>query len=321
MIDQLVAELAARQLGVFARFQLLELGCSSNLIDRRLRSGQWDRLAPGVYGLPGHPDTWARRLWVVYLAAGQEAVVSHHAAAASYGAPQFPRDELSVLVPHPGHQRVAGATVHQTRFLPPHHHVLLYGRRTTTLARTLADLAPLVTRARLDAAYEWALVSDHLTPAKMSRCFMDLLRPGRRGMMKLGTILDERGPGYVPAASELERMLFGVCDLVDLHPFRQFALPGHQEITGCVDGALVEAMLILEADGRRWHTRIADFKRDRARDKQAARAGWQTLRFCYEELRDDPDGEARAIRETYDQRVQLLNGGNGPRKPGAISSS
>ena len=71
MHDALVAALAARQLGVFARFQLLALGAEPTLIKRRLRSSHWVRLAPGVYGLPGHRDTWDQRLWVVYLAAGE----------------------------------------------------------------------------------------------------------------------------------------------------------------------------------------------------------------------------------------------------------
>jgi very-short-patch-repair endonuclease len=124
----------------------------------------------------------------------------------------------------------------------------------------------------------------------------------------LADILDERGPGHVPAASELERRLFSVCDLVGLQPVRQFPLPGRQAITGCVDAALVEAKLILEADGRRWHSRVADFRRDRERDKAAGRAGWHTMRFCHDELVEDPEGEAEGIRETYEQRCRLLAG-------------
>src|SRR4029450_319780 len=112
----------------------------------------------------------------------------------------------------------------------------------------------------------------------------------------------------VPAASALERMLFETCRLAGLaDPVRQFPLPGRAAVTGCVDGAYVGARVVLEAEGRRWHTRVGDFARDRARDKEAARVGWQTLRFCHEELTEDPDGGAQAIRETYDQRLALLS--------------
>jgi very-short-patch-repair endonuclease len=307
MVDLVVAELAARQCGVFARCQVIDAGGDDSLVRRRRRSGRWHTCAPGVYGLPGYAETWDRRLWIAYLAAGVHSVVSHEAAAALYRLPGFLRRMITLTVPHPEHQRVAGAVVHQTRSLPDHHWINLFGRRTTTLARTLVDLAPRMSRARLDAAYEHALVTDHLTQARMSRCFTELLVPGRRGMAKLGSVLDARGPGFVPAASELERMLFETCRLAGLaDPVRQFPLPGRAAVTGCVDGAYVEAGLILEADGRRWHTRVGDFARDRARDKEAARVGWQTLRFCHEELTEDPDGEAEAIRETYDQRLALL---------------
>ena len=306
MFDDLVSDLARRQLGVFARFQLLELGITQRVIDRRLATGRWLRLAPGVYGLPGHYDSWSRRLWVVYLAAGRDALVSHHSAAAVYRVRQFPEGVLSVMVPHPQHQRVAGATVHQTRVLRRHHWLNLYGRRTTTLARTLVDLAAIVPYRDLDLAYEDAILTDHLTHAGMSRCFMELMHDGRRGMVKLGSILDARGPGFVPAASELERMLFETCALVGLTPVRQYSHPGRQVIEGCVDGAFVEAKLILEADGRKWHNRVAAQRHDRARDKAAGRVGWQTMRFCHEELIEDPRREAEAILETYEGRCRLL---------------
>lgn len=307
MYDEIVAVLAAHQLGVFARFQLLEQGIASSLIDRRLASGQWLRVAPGVYALPGHADSWARRLWIVYLAAGPRATVSHESAAASHHLRQFPPDGLALTMPHPHHARVAGATVHQTRFLPSHHVELLYGRRTTTVARTLVDLATFARRRDLELAYEDAILTDRLSHARMSRCFTEVLHPARRGLRMLGEILDERGPGFVVPASDLERMLFGVCARVGLSPVRQHPHPGREIVDGCVDGALPEAKLILEADGRRWHARVDALRHDRRRDKAAGRAGWQTLRVGHEELSEDPRREAETIREIYDERCRLLS--------------
>ncbi|HMQ27086.1 MAG TPA: type IV toxin-antitoxin system AbiEi family antitoxin domain-containing protein, partial [Acidimicrobiales bacterium] len=226
MLDTIVEELAATQYGVFARFQLLALGISDKQIGRFLRAGLWIRLAPGVYGYPGHKATWDRRLWVAYLAAGERASVSHHSAAADFRIPGFPKRDLHLTVPHPDHQRVRGATVHQSRVLPGHHIIVLNGRRTTTLARTLVDLAPHISLARLDHAYESAIVNDRLTYSKMARTFRELATPSRKGMNKLGQVLDERGPGYVASASELERMLHEVVELAGLPPLvRQHPLP------------------------------------------------------------------------------------------------
>ena len=307
MLDTIVEELAATQYGVFARFQLLALGISDKQISRFLRAGVWVRLTPGVYGYPSHRLTWNRRLWVAYLAAGERACVSHHSAAADFGVPGFPRRDLHLTVPHPDHQRVGGATVHQSRVLPAHHVIMLNGRRTTTLARTLVDLAPHVSLARLEHAYEHAIVSDRLTYSKMAKTFRELATPSRKGMTKLGQVLDERGPGYVAPASELERMLHEVVELAGLPPLvRQHPLPGRHGVEGCVDGAHPEARLIMEADGRRWHTRLANLSRDLARDKQAARVGWDTLRFIFVELTDDRVESAATMRDVYDERVELL---------------
>ena len=89
-----------------------ELGIHPSLIKRRLRSGQWIRLAPGVYGLSGHPDTWNQRLWVVYLAAGEESCVSHEAAVAPLRLAGLAHDVLAVTVPHPRHLQIGGAALH-----------------------------------------------------------------------------------------------------------------------------------------------------------------------------------------------------------------
>jgi very-short-patch-repair endonuclease len=45
----------------------------------------------------------------------------------------------------------------------------------------------------------------------------------------------------------------------------------------------------VEADGRRWHTRQADFERDRDRDNMAAAHGIAILRFTYKMLVHQPD--------------------------------
>lgn len=309
MIEQLVAELAAAQYGVVARFQLLELGVSDAYIRACLRSGEWIRLAPGVYGYRGHRETWERKVWTKYLAAGRHATVSHRTAAASLRVEGFPRRGVDLTVLHPGHQRVAGATVHQTRYLPPHHTITFNGRRTTTLARTLVDLSPQLSFKRLELAYEHSIVTDHLDYAKMNRAFRELAVPGRKGMTKLARVLDERGPGFVAPASELERALFEVAALAGLpRPVRQHPLPGHHGVEGCVDGAIPPARLILEADGRRWHTRLANLARDLARDKQAARVGWDTLRFIHVELTDDRDESAATMWDIYTERLALLGG-------------
>jgi len=93
---------------------------------------------------------------------------------------------------------------------------------------------------------------------------------------------------YQPPTSELERLLYPVLDDPRLPPnTRQIPL-AYQQVDATVDAYIHAWGLIVEGDGRRWHTRRADMARDRLRDNEAVAHGYVVLRFLYEELRDNP---------------------------------
>jgi very-short-patch-repair endonuclease len=74
--------------------------------------------------------------------------------------------------------------------------------------------------------------------------------------------------------------------VVDLVPgklvvVRQAPWPWDEAPDGAVDAFIPASGIILEADGRRWHTRVQDFERDRWRDNQAAAQGLRVLRFTW----------------------------------------
>lgn len=55
-----------------------------------------------------------------------------------------------------------------------------------------------------------------------------------------------------------------------------------------VDAVIPDWNLILEADGRAFHTKRADFERDRQRDNLAAAHGYRVMRFTHRALTQDP---------------------------------
>ena len=128
--------------------------------------------------------------------------------------------------------------------------------------------------------------------------------------MTLGELLAERGEGYVPTESELEvalRALFARPELPSAT--WQAPLPWLQEThvgprrRPRVD-ALVEAWaVIVEADGRRWHTRVADFERDHDRDLDALRPGYVVARFTRAQLTGRPDECVDTLLEVGAARV------------------
>jgi hypothetical protein len=101
-------------------------------------------------------------------------------------------------------------------------------------------------------------------------------------------VLAERLPGDPVPESRLERMFLAFCDASGIRrPELQVALPGWDPTRGRVDGMFRPERVIVEIDGRRWHTRVADLERDHRRDLQAAAMGYRVVRITYLMLRYD----------------------------------
>jgi very-short-patch-repair endonuclease len=305
--DRVATELALAQHGAFARWQLLPRGVGINAIKHRLRNGDWLQFTPGVYGLTSARATYERRLWVGWLAVGPDALVSHEAAAQLHRVPKVVRNRVVLINAHGWHHRLPGIFVHQLDDVLSDHRTAIDGLPVTTPARTVVDLAAVVLPERLLQIVE---DSNHLRIAsylEIGACMTSVARRGKPGMRRLARTLDRLTNTQAKTMSVLERKLFELIDAAGLpRPRSQFPHPGRLFTNGCVDAAYVDAKLVIEVDGRAWHSRIADIKRDRDRDADAARHGWQTLRLLYENVVDDPEGTVEIIRDVRRERLLLL---------------
>lgn len=305
--DRVAAELAVLQHGAFARWQLLPRGVSDQAIDRRLASGRWSALTPGVYALAGTRATFERRLWAGWLAVGPDALISHESGAQLHGIPNVLRNRVVLINPHGRHHRLPDGTVHQLDDVLPDHRMAIDGLPVTTPARTVVDLAAVVHPARLLPIVEATNHARICSYAEVGVCATSVARRGKPGIRRLARVLDQLTSTKAVTMSKLERQLFELLSAANLPlPISQFPFPGRQFTNGCVDAAYVDAKLVLEADGRAWHTRIADLKRDHERDAEAARNGWDTLRLLHEHILDDPHGTAATVRDVRHQRLLLL---------------
>jgi very-short-patch-repair endonuclease len=274
-----------------------------------MASGRWERPFPGVYRIAGIPQSWLGDLWCAFLAVGDQGVVTHETALRMHGIECVAPRPLTFTVPHGGHAYVRGTFVHQIDDLRPHRVTRVSGLPVSCAARAVVEVAATLGPKQLERTLDAALHTKRASLSQINACFREVLRPGKPGIAKLVALLDLRDDGYVPPASELERALFGALRAGGLpEPRRQFPLPGRGAVDGLVDAAYPDVRLIIEADGRRWHTRIEDFRRDRQRDAEAARAGWQTLRLTYAEIAHDPGelcntvGDIRAARMSNSPR-------------------
>jgi hypothetical protein len=305
--DLVATELAQRQHGAFARWQLLPRGVDPRTLERRVATGYWVTLLPGVYALAGTRDTYERRLWAGWLAVGPGALVSHEAAAEVRGIPNVIRNRVVLVNAHGQHHRLPGVIVHQLNDVLPEHRTSVDGLPITTPARTIVDLAAVVHPARLLPIVEGTNHARIASYAEVGVCMTSIARRGKPGVRHLARVLDRLTATKAVTMSKLERLLFELIANAGLpRPASQYAFPGRLFTNGCVDAAYVDAKLVVEADGRAWHTRIADVKRDHERDADAARHGWQTLRLLHEHIDSDPDGTADLIRDVRRERLLLL---------------
>jgi hypothetical protein len=306
--DRRISLLASRQGSAFSRQQALAVGATDPMIARRLGSGRWTRAHPGVYVLTGSSPSWIQDVWCAWLAAGPGATVTHESALRLHGVERTAPRPITLTVPHGSHARVAGAIVHQIDDLAPPHITTMNGLPVSRVARAVVEVAATVSEPRLGDIVDDVVWGRRASLLRVSACLRQVARPGKPGVARLARVLDARSDGPVPAGSDLERSMLRALVAGGLPaPARQTPLPGRGLAEGLVDASYSDARVILEADGRRWHTRIRDLAKDHVRDAEAARVGWETLRFVHEQIADEPEEVCATVADVRAVRLGLLD--------------
>ncbi len=187
--------------------------------------------------------------------------------------------------------------MHRSRHLDAIDVSLRDGLPVTSPTRTIVDLAGEYSRSRLTAMLEEAHHSRVISYTRIGETLLRVRGSGRTGVCLLCDLLDEFEGGRDLEQSTLERLLAELLERADIGPWaRQHPLPNLGGVDGTVDAYLDDLRMITEVDGRRWHARRADMKRDRERDFAAAQMGVITVRFLHEHLTGDMDGCAAGLR-------------------------
>lgn len=246
-----------------------------------------------MYRHNAFPRTWHQTLMIAVLD-HPVAVVSGRAAAALHGFEGCRPCRTEITVPPSGNHRSRLAIVRRTTHIEQ---TAVEHIPVVTPTQTVFDIAGQVPLPTLFRATEDALVRGALRVDELERRFATLAPLHNHGIGAVRAALDEFGTtGFVPAASELEACLFGVLDDLGIPYERQAAFPWRTPAPMLVDGFMPTLGAIGEADGRRWHSRVADFERDRARDNVAAAHGIHVMRFTHRMLTREVD-EVRRLLE------------------------
>lgn len=144
MIDgpdyQHLYDIAESQAGYFAAHQARECGFSWERLSGNVKRGRFIRVQHGIYRLTQFPGSAFEDLFIAWLRAGPEAVVSHESALVLYDLSDILPAEVHLTVPRTSSRRRQGIRQHTHR-LEPDEVGSREGLPVTTVPRTVADVA------------------------------------------------------------------------------------------------------------------------------------------------------------------------------------
>ena len=287
-LEQGLAALAARQHGVVARAQLLALGFSARMIDRRIANRRLHPLWRGLYAV-GRPEVTREGRWMAaVLTCGPRAVLSHGSAAALWGIGELERGgQIEISVPGGVVRSRDGIRTYRRTGLTSGDLTRRRGIPVTSLVLTFVDLAARLPRGRLESCINEADKRDLIDPESL-RQGLERYR-GRPGAAFLRTTLDRRT--FTLNDSDLERLFKPVARKAGL------PLPETKErVNGFeVDFYWPDLGLVVETDGLRYHRTPAEQARDRLRDQAHASEGLTPLRFTHAQVKFEPEHVERTL--------------------------
>ena len=260
----------------------------------RVAAGRLHRVHRGVYAVGHRRLTGRGRSMAAVLAYGSNAVLSHRSAAGLWGLRANSGAKTEISLPLQSARSRPGIVAHATPSLRPQDTTTRDAIPTTTVARTLLDLADVVPRRQLERAVEEAEVLRLFD----LRAVDDVLAQanGRRGAAVVRAVLADLDDEPGLTVNDLEDRFLGLCRAGGLPE------PEVNQWLAVGDGPLVKAdflwrrhRLIVETDGWGSHGTRLGFERDRLRVQRVQAAGWRVLRFSRRQVLREPH---RAIATT-----------------------
>lgn len=283
--NDVVARRLSRQYGVISRAQALAAGMSSQQVARRVTTGTWKRLHPGVYRLAGSPFTPHARLLAACLATNGTA--SHQSAGWLWGLLAEPPAHPTVTVPRSSRHRRPGIVVHRSEDRRARTKATLYTIPCTDPYRTVVDLAAVVDRPHLDGAIDGGLAKRLITVDGLVTEIQRRTRQGQRGVILLRSTLSRRGYIGAPAPSVLESMVLRLLAEGGIEPCGVEVEVQAESDRYRLDITLAD-LLAMEVDGYAYHADPDSMTRDYRRRNDLIGLGWTVLVFTWLDITRDP---------------------------------
>jgi len=270
-----VAAAAARQHGVIAIGQLLDLGLSHSGVSRRVTGHRLHRIHRGVYAV-GHKRLSREGRWMAaVLAAGDGAALSHLSAAVLWQIWRGRVDTTDVIaLARP--RAIRGFRVHRCRRLDRRDVTVVHDIPVTTVARTLVDLSDVLDAHQLANVIHEASFRRRFSAAATLQA--SARASGRRNLTVLDRALAAHAAGSAGTRSALEDSFLGLVRSSGL-PEPLVNVTVQAGASGLeVDFHWPEIQLCVEIDGP-GHDRPSTRREDARRDRALRAAGHAVVRF------------------------------------------
>lgn len=291
--DRTALTIASRQGGVITLAQATGCGLGRDAIRHRIKVKRWTAVSRSIYRLIEMDEP--HQLIRAAVAVLPNSVVSHEAAAEIHGIPRVRRGLAVVSVHSRTTHSFPGVTVHRNHDLHESHTELQGDLPTTTLPRTVIDLAGLLHPKHVERIVDDLITQKRLSIERINRVLSDVARRGKPGSGTMRTILAGRGVGPERNATQLERRGLAVLRDGGLPvPSLEHAIPWNPARR--FDACYPMWRIAIEWDSRRWHQSDEAFEQDRERDRSALLHGWSVYRFTWRDVTERPDQVVETIR-------------------------
>lgn len=259
---------------------LYELAFTYKQVRRMVADGRLHPLHRNVYAV-GHRRIVDRgELLAAQVSVGPRAFLSHRSAAGVWRLRPINTHEIELTVPGSGGHRRGDLTIHRTQHEPHPRDVRQNGHlRVSSVLRLLVELSPRETPAELERL---------VTTAVQCRLLRPDLRSGRTDMTEV-LARHDRWPGvatlhallarYLRTTSRRSTLELAFDQLLRSHP----ELPEPQRNVRIgpweIDCFWPAHGLVVELDGRSYHSSVQDMERDRIKDADLQKRGLIPLRF------------------------------------------
>lgn len=306
MDDALAIELAQRQHGVVAGYQLLALGYDARTVHRIRRHSGWEPLDAVIIRRTGTSRGVDQRVCAAVLEAGEHAFLSHESAAAWWGHKGCRLESpLHVTTQSWSGRRPTLSRCHQVRrvdlrWVTDHNDV-----RTARPELVALHLFATMARPRAERIVEWMWAHRLLSGRTIGLFLRDLGRRGRNGTAGLRDYYDTRGDGYIPSESGLESRAIEILRNSGISVRRQVDVGDDDTWTGRVDLLHAYLPLVIEVQSALYHSSLVDAGADGVRMEKLKAAGFVVVEVNDSDVWNDPGAVVRLTREGMEKAAAL----------------